>query len=124
MLPRSPNNIDLQYRADTEDRCASDPCPSTNTCVSTSPPKSASAVDEAMKSPSAKNQSCLQCMLCEEPVTVKLLPCGHTQICVLCLERAKKCPQCKVEPHIQVIIIVYYYYDNYNFFVHRNVFQR
>ena len=73
--------------------------------MSTSPPKSASAVGEAMKSPSAENQSCLQCMLCEEPVTVKLLPCGHTQICVLCVERAKKCPQCKVEPHMQCCII-------------------
>jgi hypothetical protein len=90
-----------KYRADTEDQCASDPCPST--CVSTSPgPKSASG--ETMKSPSAelKNQLSLQCMLCEEPVTVKLLPCGHAQICVLCVKRAKKCPLCKVEPYVHV----------------------
>ena len=36
------------------------------------------------------------CLLCDEPVTVRLLPCGHEIICLLCSKRAKKCLQCKV----------------------------
>ena len=36
------------------------------------------------------------CMLCDEPATVRLLPCGHEIICLVCSKRAKKCLQCKV----------------------------
>ena len=80
----------FQCRADTQDCPAcTDPRPPTNTCMMT--PTSTSG--ETMKCP--EKQSSL-CMLCEEPVTVKLLPCGHAQICILCVKRAKKCPLCKV----------------------------
>ena len=36
------------------------------------------------------------CILCDEPAMVKLLPCGHQIICLMCSKRAKKCLQCKV----------------------------
>ena len=36
------------------------------------------------------------CILCDEPATVRLLPCGHEIICLICSKRAKKCLQCKV----------------------------
>ena len=36
------------------------------------------------------------CILCDEPATVRLLPCGHEIICLMCSKRAKKCLQCKV----------------------------
>ena len=36
------------------------------------------------------------CILCDEPATVRLLPCGHEIICLVCSKRAKKCLQCKV----------------------------
>lgn len=36
------------------------------------------------------------CILCDEPAIVRLLPCGHQNICLLCSKRAKKCLQCKV----------------------------
>lgn len=36
------------------------------------------------------------CILCDEPATVRLLPCGHQIICLMCSKRAKKCLQCKV----------------------------
>lgn len=36
------------------------------------------------------------CILCDELATVRLLPCGHQIICLMCSKRAKKCLQCKV----------------------------
>ena len=36
------------------------------------------------------------CILCDEPATVRLLPCGHQIICLMCSKRAKKCLECKV----------------------------
>lgn len=82
-------------RADTQDCASNDPCPgSTSTCTkSCMPPPKTAQSGETTKSP--MNQPSL-CMLCEEPVTVKLLPCGHAEICMLCAERATKCPLCKV----------------------------
>ena len=35
------------------------------------------------------------CFLCDDPVTVKLLPCGHAIICSSCAQRAKKCLKCR-----------------------------
>ena len=37
-----------------------------------------------------------ECLLCGEPVDIRLMPCGHIIICKECSQRAKKCPQCKV----------------------------
>ena len=37
------------------------------------------------------------CVLCDEPATVRLLPCGHEIICMMCSRRAKKCLKCKVQ---------------------------
>ena len=36
---------------------------------------------------------------CESPVDVKFEPCGHAMMCSTCAQRAKKCPQCKVEEY-------------------------
>lgn len=36
------------------------------------------------------------CMLCDAPVTIKLMPCGHSVICGDCSKRATKCPSCQV----------------------------
>ena len=54
------------------------------------------------------------CMLCEEPVRVKLIPCGHAEICEVCVKRATKCPHCKVynnNLHIMInsdcVVIIY-----------------
>ena len=51
-------------------------------------------------SSSAKNDcpetSMPLCILCDDPVSVKLIPCGHSVICKLCVKRATRCPQCKV----------------------------
>ena len=37
------------------------------------------------------------CVLCESPADVKFEPCGHTIMCKECADRAKRCPNCKVQ---------------------------
>ena len=36
------------------------------------------------------------CDLCDEPIDIKFLPCGHVVICKLCAKRATKCLACQV----------------------------
>ena len=49
------------------------------------------------------------CILCDEPVTVRLLPCRHEIMCLMCSKRAKKCLECKVRiVYLITICIVMY----------------
>ena len=36
------------------------------------------------------------CLLCDEPVDVRIEPCGHTVLCRSHANTAKRCPQCRV----------------------------
>ena len=36
------------------------------------------------------------CLLCDEPVDVRIEPCGHTVLCHSHANTAKRCPQCRV----------------------------
>ena len=49
------------------------------------------------------------CILCDEPATVRLLPCGHEIICLMCSKRAKKCLQCKVYYRFAACLIMSYF---------------
>ena len=36
------------------------------------------------------------CLLCDEPIDVRIEPCGHTVLCRSHANTAKRCPQCRV----------------------------
>ena len=50
----------------------------------------------------------LRCFLCEGGADIKLMPCGHVNMCHICIEasRVKKCPDCRVSitPYYKVAV--------------------
>ena len=36
------------------------------------------------------------CCMCERRIDVKLVPCGHSEMCSECIHKAKRCPTCSV----------------------------
>ena len=59
------------------------PSTATPTNTSTATPTNTSDDDEA-------------CLLCDEPIDVRIEPCGHTVLCRSHANTAKRCPQCRV----------------------------
>ena len=60
-----------------------------------------------LESTPAADGSTTECFLCESPMDIKFEPCGHAMICSTCAQRAKKCPQCKVEEYLIKDLCIY-----------------
>ena len=56
------------------------------------------AIPVTSAAPPPPQSSFIECILCEKEVTLKLLPCQHEVLCTDCVQRAKRCPECKVSP--------------------------
>lgn len=59
-----------------------------------------------MYSPFLASSRLVPCFLCQKGADTKLLPCGHVIMCSDCAGRAKRCPDCRVGPIFNLVLLL------------------